>query len=625
VGALAGRELHTAVVGGGPAGLFYATLAKRRFPQHEVVVYERNPPDATFGFGVVLSDRTLSGLCEADPDLHAGLVTASVGWEDIEVRRRGERLRCGGHGFSAISRKRLLLLLQDRAQAAGVDLRFEAEATGATVRGSDLVLAADGVNSLLRDQRAPAFRPRFSTGAARYIWFATPQPFDALTFIFAEDRTGHWGVHAYPFEDGTSTFIVETDERTWRRAGLDGAGDLPPGQSDIASLRYCERLFADHLGGHGLLENNSKWLRFRTLRCGSWRNGNVVLAGDAAHTAHFSVGSGTKMAMEDAVALADAVAVADDLPAALAGYERTRRPTVERIQAAARPSLVWWERFRYLADRSDEQFGFHFLTRSPAVGRARLRTRDRRFVRRVERWHAEATGGSAAAGPLATPFVLGALRLPSRLVVAAPEHREPLVALGGPALGGAGLVLAQGGGDVGEAAAWVRTHTPAAVGLMLAAPAERDRVEEAAAAGFDALAVTGASGCAEIAAAWPPDRTLLVTVPAPAAPEGTEGDDLLAALARLAAGRLLVAGVAPCCHADGPDTIAQLILCDRLREEANLPTLLVDGAADADAAATAVLAGRADLVQAAPSLVSEVWRPDQAVARAQATARRATP
>jgi 2-polyprenyl-6-methoxyphenol hydroxylase-like FAD-dependent oxidoreductase len=595
VGALARGRLCTAVVGGGPAGLFYALLAKRRFPRHEVVVYERNPPDATFGFGVVFSERTLSGLSGADAELHADLAAAGVGWEDIEIRRGGRRLRCGGHGFSAIARKRLLALLQQRAREAGVELRFEEEATAATVRGADLVLAADGVNSALRDERAPAFRPRFSTGAARYIWFATAQPFDALTFIFAEDGSGHWGVHAYPFEDGTSTFIVETDEETWRRAGLDRAGELPPGRSDIASLRYCERLFSDHLGGSGLLENNSKWLRFRTLRCHAWSDGNVVLAGDAAHTAHFSVGSGTRMAMEDAVALADAVGVADDLSTALAAYERARRPAVERIQAAARPSLVWWERFRHLAHTSDERFGFHFLTRSPAVSLGRLRARDARFVRRVERRHAVATGGSTDAGPLAAPFAHGALKLRSRLVVAAPDRREAPAALDG-----AGLVLARASAATFETAESVRAGTRAAVGLTLAAPADAGLAAEAAAAGFDALAVGGEAATArlpEIAAAWPAERALLVTLPAPAAPEGAEGDALLATLMQLAAGRLLVAGAAPCPGHDGSDPVPQLILCDRIRQEARLPTLLVDGTGNADAAATAVLAGRADLVQ----------------------------
>lgn len=386
MGRLARSSLRTAVVGGGPAGLFYALLAKQRMPDHEIVVYERNPPDATFGFGVVFSERTLGGFADADPQLYDAMTAAGVSWEDIEVRRRDGTIRCGGQGFSAISRRKLLRLLQERARAVGVELRFEHEIHSDEFTDADLVLAADGVNSGLRWLRAAQFRPRMQTGVARFIWFATRQRFDALTFVFVEDEHGAWGVHAYPFEDGTSTFIVETDESTWRRAGLDQTPDLATGESDLGSLRFCEQLFADHLGDHGLLCNNSKWAQFRTLRCASWVSGNVVLLGDAAHTAHFSVGSGTKMAMEDASALADAIAAADTIPEALSHYERLRRPPVDHIQAAARPSLIWWERFGHLADRDLEQFAFHFLTRSPAVTRDRLRRRDASFVQRVDRW-----------------------------------------------------------------------------------------------------------------------------------------------------------------------------------------------------------------------------------------------
>jgi len=587
------RPLRTTVVGGGPAGLFYAALAKRRFPEHDVVVHERNAPDATFGFGVVFSERTLSGLGAADPELHAEIERASVGWEDVELRRGGHRLRCGGHGFSAISRRTLLSLLQRRARDAGVDLRFESEID--VVADADLVIAADGVNSATRAAHAAVLRPRMETGSARYIWFATPEPFDALTFAFVEDEHGWWGVHAYPFEDGTSTFIVETDEETWRRAGLGGAQEPAPGESDMASLRFCERLFADHLGGHGLLENNSKWLRFNTLRCERWHSGNVVLAGDAAHTAHFSVGSGTRMAMEDAVALADAVGAAADVPEALAAYEGARRPAVERIQAAAAPSIAWWERFRRLAERPGEQFAFHFLTRSPAVGRARLRARDRGFVRAVERWHAEATGGSVADGPLAAPFELGALRLPSRLVVAPPLGADPLVAIAGPAAAGAGLVLASRLEDLEGAAGWVREHTDAALGLVAGADLEWPEDADVLSVDLDDAGQVGDDR-----------RALIVRLRAPAKADGDDADELLVAVAALASRALLIAAVLPAAAAE---PISQLLLCDRLKHETGVATLLVDGATDADAAATAIIAGRADMVMATPSLVAERWRP----------------
>lgn len=598
------QPMRTAVVGGGPGGLFYANLAKRRVPDDEVVVFERNPCDATFGFGVVFSEQTLSGFSDADPELHAEIARESVGWEDIEVRRQGRRLRCGGHGFSAISRKTLLRLLQDRAGDAGVDLRFECEPSEADLAAADLVLAADGVNSSTRSHHEAEFDPRFEPGAARFIWFATTQPFDALTMAFEENEHGHWGLHAYPYEDGRSTFIVETDVESWRRAGLDQAGDLPPGESDMHSLRYCEELFAEHLGGSGLLENNSKWLQFRTLRCGSWSHGNIAIVGDAAHTAHFSVGSGTKMAMEDSVALADAVAASTDIPTALASYEAVRRPAVERIQGAAVPSLIWWERFRHLAARDDEEFMFHFLTRSPAVTRSRLRARDFRFARAIEQHFAAQTGASVGAGPLAAPYRMSSgLELVSRLIVAPSEDLDPLPALGGAALGGAGLVLAASIEGARDALAWVRTNTDAAVGVRLDADATATEVEQAAQLGLDVLSIDiSAPG----ASSWPEDRTAILLVDAPTDPEGPEGDLLVTRLTALGDRSVLVGIRAPQ-DPEGDPLVAQLLTCDRVRQEAGLPTVLAGGVSNADVATTAVLAGRADLVWAAPSLVSETW------------------
>lgn len=604
MGALAERPLRTTVVGGGPGGLFYAALAKRRFPHHEVVVHERNPADATFGFGVVFSEKTLSGFAEADPALHADIARASVDWEDIELRRGGRRLRCGGHGFSAISRKALLGLLQDRAREAGADLRFESEVGAGSVTGADLILAADGVNSTIRAGRQAAFGSRFEVGAARYIWFATPQSFDALTFIFAENKHGHFAVHAYPFEHGTSTFIVETDEASWRRAGLDQAGDLPPGASDMASLHYCEDLFAEHLRGHGLLENNSRWLQFRTLRCDAWHDGNIAVIGDAAHTAHFSVGSGTKMAMEDAVALADAIAAAPAIDEALTTYEADRRPQVARIQAAAAPSLVWWERFAHLAGRPDEEFAFHFLSRSPSITRGRLKARDFRFVRKVERWYASVNGGDVADGPLAAPFAVGSVRLPSRLVVAPRAGRDPLIVLGGAAVAGAGLVLASPCDDLDTVRDWVHEQTEAVVGVRLDGSAGAEDLRRAVEAGLEVLAIDATS---PLAAEWPAGRPLIAIIPTVPEVEGPEGDALVAGLSNLGRARIVLAGIAPPAETVSDPLAAQLMLCDRLKQETGLATVLIDGAFDADAAATAVMAGRADLVAGMPSLVSECW------------------
>jgi 2-polyprenyl-6-methoxyphenol hydroxylase-like FAD-dependent oxidoreductase len=603
------ERLRIAIVGGGPGGLFAALLAKQRMPQHEVIVYERNAPDATFGFGVVFSARTLGGFAEADSRLVADMAAAGVSWDDIEVRRNGHSLRCGGHGFSAVSRRSLLLLLQDRAREVGVDLRFEYEPQDSDLAGADLVVAADGANSELRRRHEGAFGAEVDRSAARFIWFATRQSFDALTFIFVDNEHGQWGLHAYPFEQGTSTFIVETDEQTWRRAGLDAHQDLPPGVSDMESLRYCEELFADDLGGHPVLENNSKWLQFGTLRCRSWHDGNLVLLGDAAHTAHFSVGSGTKMAMEDAVALVDALAEVDEVPAALARYEERRRPAVAHIQAAAAPSLVWWERFRLLADRTDEEFTFHFLTRSPGVTRQRLSARDWRFVGQVERRLAKTVGGDPLEGPLAAPLKVGPLRLPGRLAVVAGAGPTMIEEATGAALFGAGLVLVPDGEGAADAADRIHGQTAAAVALLLG---EGEVPSDAGP--FDLLAVAGPRPDLE---RWPAASALLLLHAAPEDPAGAAADQLLEELRSLAATRTLLVGVVPA--AAGEPGLPQLEFCDRLRDEAGIATVLVDGPGGADGAATAVLAGRADVVLAAPSLSSERWGPSGVMVGATVT------
>jgi 2-polyprenyl-6-methoxyphenol hydroxylase-like FAD-dependent oxidoreductase len=408
--------VRIAVLGGGPGGLYLASLLRRADPPHEVVVFERNPPDATFGFGVVFPGRALGFLQASDPETFAALAPELVTLDSIEVRVRGRMLRCGGIGFSSVSRPRLLAILRRQADGVGAGLRFETEVAGLDdLAAYDLVVAADGVNSLTRAALARSFRPSVATGRARFIWFGSTKRYDALTFVFVQSEHGPFGVHAYPYEAGRSTFIVETDEASWRRAGFEDCARraTAPGESDLGSLAICERLFAEELGGERLLGNNSKWLRFPTVRNERWSHGNVVLLGDAAHTAHFSVGSGTRMAMEDASALAGALARHDDLGTALAAYEEVRRPEVERIQAAAAPSQDWWERFGCRLHLDPEQLAFHFLTRTPAFSRETLRARDAGFVDAVEAWF----GGGE---PLASPFSLRGRLLPSR-VVSGPE------------------------------------------------------------------------------------------------------------------------------------------------------------------------------------------------------------
>lgn len=413
---------RVAVVGGGPGGLFFATLLKRADPAVEVTVFERNRADDTFGFGVVFSDATLSGIHDADPVLLRALTDHGRYWERIEVRLKGERHGCDGNGMAAVARKTLLLLLQQRAAEVGVELRFETEGPPvADLAGYDLVVGADGANSRVRGERAEEFGLSVDVATAKFIWFGTTYQFDGLTFVHEKGPHGTFAVHGYPIGDGLSTFIVETDEATWRAAGLDEFDtSQPPGVSDEKSQLYLEKLFAEQIDGHALVANNSRWANFRALRTRSWHTGNTVILGDAAHTAHFSVGSGTKMAMEDAIVLASAVAEhGDDLESALAAYESARRPSVERIQNSARPSLSWWEHFgRYYDAFEPTQFTFHFLSRS--ISREKLARRDPDFVAEVEQdWRAR-----HGADPLDSPLRVGDRTFPRRLVTGGELGRE---------------------------------------------------------------------------------------------------------------------------------------------------------------------------------------------------------
>jgi anthraniloyl-CoA monooxygenase len=415
--------VRIAVLGGGPGGLLAALLAKRSDPGREVTLFERNRAGDTFGFGVVFSDATLDGIDAADPVLRRALTEHGVHWDPIEVRLRGERWRFGGNGMAAVARRRLLTLLQERAAEAGVDLRF---ATPANVddlltAGYDLVIAADGANSLTRSRFSDVFGPSVVTATAKFIWFGTTYPFDGLTFVHEQGPHGVFAVHGYPIGDGVSTFIVETDEPSWRAAGLDHFDvSQPPGPSDELTRAYLEKLFADPIDGCPLLVNNSRWGNFRTWRTSRWRHriGStaVVLLGDAAHTAHFSVGSGTKMALEDAIALVAALEKTstdpDTIDAALAVYEAERSGPVARIQHSARPSLSWWEHFgRSYQHLPPWQFAFHFFSRSRPE--SKLRQRDPAFTDAVHAAWRAAHGGAEV---LQSPLTIGDAIQPSRLI-----------------------------------------------------------------------------------------------------------------------------------------------------------------------------------------------------------------
>ncbi|MHB8247062.1 MAG: FAD-dependent monooxygenase [Acidimicrobiales bacterium] len=408
-----------AVLGGGPGGLFTAILAKTADPAREVTVFERNRAEVTFGFGVVFSDATLEGIDAADPVLSRALGEHGTHWDPIELRLHGERILCGGNGMAAVERRTLLSLLQRRAVEVGVDVRFSARADPGQLIGAgyDLVVAADGTNSRLRDRFAEVFEPSAEVAAAKFIWLGTSYEFGGLTFIHERGPHGVFAVHGYPIGNGVSTFIVETDEQSWHAAGLDHLDVIqPPGGSDELSRAYLQDLFAQQIDGQPLLVNNSRWGNFVTRRAGRWSHRvegtAVALLGDAAHTAHFSVGSGTKMAMEDAVALVAALAdYPGDVDAALGAYEAVRRPSVDKIQNSARPSLSWWEHFGRSYDHMPPwQFAYHFFTR--ALPEAKLRRRDAAFVDETHRrWRAE-----HGAEPLASPIELAGRRLEGRVV-----------------------------------------------------------------------------------------------------------------------------------------------------------------------------------------------------------------
>jgi anthraniloyl-CoA monooxygenase len=442
-------------VGGGPGGLYLAILLKKVDPGHEITVLERNRPDDTFGFGVVFSDATLENFAEADRESHDAIVAAFAHWDDIDVHYQGQVLTSTGHGFSGLSRQRLLDLLQQRARELGVEVRFQTEVTELTpYRDADLVVAADGVNSAIRDRYAAHFGPSIDWRPNRFVWLGTTYPFPAFTFLFKRDGHGLWRVHAYRYDTRHSTFILETTEATWRRAGLDRA-------TEDETAAFTERLFARELEGHPILTNRSLWRSFPTVRNARWHWDNIVLVGDAAHTAHFSIGSGTKLAMEDAIALARALAGRADVPAALRAYEEERRPQVESIQRAAQASLEWFEQTeRYHGRLEPNQFAFSLLTRSLRVTHANLRARDAKFVETVDRWFADRAADQSGARvrggppppPMFTPFRLRDLRLENRVVVSpmcqySAEDGTPgdwhLVHLGSRAVGGAGLLVAE--------------------------------------------------------------------------------------------------------------------------------------------------------------------------------------
>ncbi|MCC6407781.1 MAG: bifunctional salicylyl-CoA 5-hydroxylase/oxidoreductase [Planctomycetes bacterium] len=440
-------------IGGGPAGLYFAILMKKAHPRARIVVHERNKHDDTFGWGVVFSDETLSNFEEADPESFEEIRKAFVSWGDIETWYGGQCVRSSGHGFVGIARRRLLSILHHRAHELGVDVYFQNEVLALEDHlSADLVIACDGVNSFIRTKWAEHFQPTIHWGKCRFAWLGTSKELKAFTFIFRENEHGLFQVHAYPFQAGFSTFILECHEDTWKKAGLDRA-------SEEDTLRYGERLFADHLDGHRLQANRSVWRSFPTISCAKWSHENVVLMGDAVHTAHFSIGSGTKLAMEDAIALVDVFQErgTHDVRGALEEYQRRRAGEVIRIQKAAQTSREWFEHSRRYLGQHPVQFQFNLMTRSKRITWDNLAKRDPKLVAETREWFARSIGAKAASDgttpvPAFTRFKLRSLELANRVVVSpmcqySAQDGMPadwhLVHLGSRAVGGAGLVFGE--------------------------------------------------------------------------------------------------------------------------------------------------------------------------------------
>ena len=463
--------MRVACLGGGPAGLYFAISMKLRDPQNDVVVVERNRAGDTFGWGVVFSDQTLANLRGNDSVSASAIEREFAHWDDIEVSVGDHAERSGGHGFIGIGRKRLLNILQDRARELGVRLEFETEfdADLSQWDGYDLIVASDGINSRIRTQYEDCFGVDIQKRANKFMWLGTAQLFDAFAFIFEKTEAGWIWAHAYRFDETRSTFIVECSEEAWRGLGFDHME-----QAD--TIAACERIFARHLGGNALLTNaahlrgSAAWINFRRILCERWSFDNVVLLGDAAHTAHFSIGSGTKLALEDAIKLAEVMSrphVAHDpasMAEALEEYRKERHTEVLKIQNAARNSTEWFETLDRYIDFAPKQFAYSLLTRSQRVSHENLRLRDPAWLAEVERWlrqdavrkatgRPEAASADAKMQPMFTPYRLRDMAVSNRVVVspvltyAAAADGMPtdfhLVHYGARAMGGAGLVVVE--------------------------------------------------------------------------------------------------------------------------------------------------------------------------------------
>ncbi|MES2118158.1 MAG: bifunctional salicylyl-CoA 5-hydroxylase/oxidoreductase [Pseudomonadota bacterium] len=463
--------MNIVCIGGGPAGLYFGLLMKKQDPAHTITVIERNRPYDTFGWGVVFSDQTLGNLAAADEPTARAILQSFNHWDDIDIHFKGQKVRSGGHGFCGIGRKHLLNILQRRCEELGVRLVFETDVADdqeiAARYGADLVIAADGLNSRIRSRYAATFAPQIEARQCRFVWLGTKKKFDAFTFAFKQTPHGWFQAHIYQYDGDTSTFIVEAPETVWRAAGLEE-------MSQEQSIAWCEQLFADQLDGHALMSNaahlrgSSVWIKFPRIVCAQWVHWNdtptgrvpVVLMGDAAHSAHYSIGSGTKLALEDAIELARCFGQHGDTAAALAAYQQVRAVEVLKIQSAARNSMEWFENVERYSAMEAPQFAYSMLTRSQRLSHENLRLRDAGYVAGFEAWFAQRAFAQAqlpappslAIPPMFTPLKVRGLTLKNRIVVSPMAQYSAvdgtvgdyhLAHLGARALGGAALVCAE--------------------------------------------------------------------------------------------------------------------------------------------------------------------------------------
>ena len=655
------------IVGGGPAGLYLAILLKKADRATEVRVLERNAPDATFGWGVVFSEETLGALRDADPESHLEITDTFARWNRLDIRFRGRELRSTGHSFSAIARNLLLEIVQRRCRALGVELEFGVEVEG--LPEADLVIGADGANSLVR--RLGEFGTVVEPEGSKYVWFGTDLVFDAFTFIFKETEHGLYNVHAYPYDEGMSTFIVECPRETW-------LGARPPDRSEEDTLAFCEQLFARDLRGHELFSNRSLWLDFPKVTNRVWHDGRIVLVGDAAHTAHFSIGSGTKLAMEDAIALANSLVRRGwDIESALVDYELERAPVVERTQAAASDSAAYFARVASYTHLEPVQFAFNLLTRSGRITHASLGIRDPQFTRSLDAW----VGGTPVAPPPAfAPLELRGVRFPSRFslvpsgfVAVSPEGRiapatptidewtppkgQVLLQLGHAGRRGACLAPAHGR-DLPLPDGWpVVAPAPKPYGPFSPTPGQPDeeRVRSqflAAAAravelGVDVLELDMAHGyllgsylspltnseqdrlrfplsvLAAVRAVWSSMLAVRLSV-TDWHPRGISVEDGIGIARALAEGGcdLVHVEAGQTVHDDRPEYRRGFLtaLSDRVRNEARVPTLVGGYLTTLDEANTIVGAGRADLclLDLPPAEIERPLEPGVAVSLAEA-------